>query len=276
MVGGFLLNNQLTDFSFEPSLNGLPVANAVEPRKAPRSSMSPMIVLNQDGSLELVIGSPGGSAIIGYVARATIGILDWGLGVQQAIDVGNATAREAPARIEAPRMPAGVLRADNAAGRCRKARWKPAAACDPRDACRLEGGADSRRAMGLWDACRWRSAPGGDRAVSAAPNFAIVTRLQQFDIRIQNAQPQNFIVRCRPITTHCRRDSDHLRRPCSETRGCTTNARRKPAPSTSKCCGLPRQSRRLEVETTQLRPVRSLHEYKALLSDCARASSVGP
>ncbi len=147
MVGGFLLNNQMTDFSFEPSLNGRPVANAVEPRKAPRSSMSPMIVLNPDGSLHLVIGSPGGSAIIGYVARATIGILDWGLGVQQAIDVGNATAREAPARIEAPRMPAGVLRELTTRGwivqeSALEASGLHAIRVTPQG---LEGGADPRR-----------------------------------------------------------------------------------------------------------------------------------
>lgn len=116
MVAGFVLNNQLTDFSFTPTLNGRPVANAVEPHKRPRSSMSPTIVTDRDGELELVIGSPGGSAIIGYVARATIGILDWNLPVQEAIDMGNATARTAPARIEAPRMPAGVTSALTARG----------------------------------------------------------------------------------------------------------------------------------------------------------------
>lgn len=116
MAGGFLLNNQMTDFAFEPTINGRPVANAAAPRKAPRSSMSPMIVLDREGELELVIGSPGGSAIIGYVARATIGMLDWNLGVQQAIDVGNATARSAPARIEAPRMPPGMVQALTARG----------------------------------------------------------------------------------------------------------------------------------------------------------------
>lgn len=116
MAAGFLLNNQLTDFAFEPTINGRRVANALEPRKAPRSSMSPMIVLDRDGELELVIGSPGGSAIIGYVARTTIGILDWNLTPQQAIDIGNVTAREAPARIEAPRMPAGMVQQLTARG----------------------------------------------------------------------------------------------------------------------------------------------------------------
>jgi|CXWL01.1.fsa_nt_gi gamma-glutamyltranspeptidase/glutathione hydrolase len=116
MVAGFMLNNQLTDFSFSPTLNGRPVANSVEPRKRPRSSMAPTIVTDRNGELVLVIGSPGGSAIIGYVARTTIGILDWNLPVQDAINLGNATARTAPARIEAPRMPAGVLPALTARG----------------------------------------------------------------------------------------------------------------------------------------------------------------
>src|SRR5690606_27529550 len=71
MAAGFLLNNQLTDFAFQPMLNGRPVANAAAPGKAPRSSMSPLIVTDRDGELVLVIGSPGGSSIIGYVARAT-------------------------------------------------------------------------------------------------------------------------------------------------------------------------------------------------------------
>jgi len=147
MAGGFLLNNQLTDFSFEPTLNGRPVANAVEPRKAPRSSMSPLIVVDQDGELELVIGSPGGSAIIGYVARATIGILDWNMGVQAAIDVGNATARTAPARIEAPRLPPGMVQQLTARGwavqeSALEASGLHAIRVTPNG---LEGGADPRR-----------------------------------------------------------------------------------------------------------------------------------
>ena len=147
MAAGFLLNNQLTDFAFEPSINGRPVANAVAPRKAPRSSMSPMIVLDRNGELELVIGSPGGSAIIGYVARTTIGILDWNLGVQQAIDVGNATARDAPARIEAPRMPPGMVQQLTARGwavqeSALEASGLHAIRVTPQG---LEGGADPRR-----------------------------------------------------------------------------------------------------------------------------------
>lgn len=108
MAAGFLLNNQLTDFSFTPSIDGRPVANAVEPRKAPRSSMSPMIITDRDGDLRLVIGSPGGSGIIAYVARATIGILDWGQTPEEAVSTGNIVARMAPARVESARLPANL------------------------------------------------------------------------------------------------------------------------------------------------------------------------
>jgi gamma-glutamyltranspeptidase/glutathione hydrolase len=109
MTNGFLLNNQLTDFSFTPTLNGRPVANAVAPSKRPRSSMVPTIVTRRNGELELVVGSPGGSAIIGYTARTTIGVLDWDLPVQEAINLSNATARTSPANVEAARLPAGVM-----------------------------------------------------------------------------------------------------------------------------------------------------------------------
>ncbi len=85
-VNGFLLNNELTDFSFRTQKNGVPIANRLEPGKRPRSSMAPTIVM-KDGKPELVIGSPGGSRIIGYVATAIIAHLDWGLNVQAAISL---------------------------------------------------------------------------------------------------------------------------------------------------------------------------------------------
>jgi gamma-glutamyltranspeptidase/glutathione hydrolase len=116
LVAGFFLNNQITDFASEPTLNGLPVANAAQAGKAPRSSMSPLIVTDRDGELVLVIGSPGGSSIIGYVARATIGILDWGLTPEAAITLSNATARTSPVVDESARMPAGVADALRARG----------------------------------------------------------------------------------------------------------------------------------------------------------------
>jgi gamma-glutamyltranspeptidase/glutathione hydrolase len=85
MTGGFLLNNQLTDFAFTPETDGKPVANRVEGGKRPRSSMAPTVVL-EDGAPRLLIGSPGGSRIIPYVAQALVGILDLGLDPQVAID----------------------------------------------------------------------------------------------------------------------------------------------------------------------------------------------
>ena len=82
--GGFLLNNELTDFSFRTHSDGVPIANRIEPGKRPRSSMAPTIVL-KDGKPTMVVGSPGGSRIIGYVAKTIIAHLDWGMDVQQAI-----------------------------------------------------------------------------------------------------------------------------------------------------------------------------------------------
>ncbi|MEM1315295.1 MAG: gamma-glutamyltransferase, partial [Pseudomonadota bacterium] len=84
MVGGFLLNNQLTDFSFSPEREGRPVVNRVEGGKRPRSSMAPTVVL-KDGAPVLLIGSPGGSRIIGYVAANIIRILDWGMHPAEAL-----------------------------------------------------------------------------------------------------------------------------------------------------------------------------------------------
>jgi gamma-glutamyltranspeptidase/glutathione hydrolase len=92
MVGGFLLNNELTDFSFRSHVEGVPIANRVEPGKRPRSSMAPTIVL-KDGKPVLAVGSPGGSRIIGYVAQAIIAHLDWGLDVQAAVSLPHAVNR---------------------------------------------------------------------------------------------------------------------------------------------------------------------------------------
>jgi gamma-glutamyltranspeptidase/glutathione hydrolase len=89
MAGGFILNNQLLDFSFRPQVNGKPVANRVQGGKRPRSSMAPLIVFEGHRHLRLLIGSPGGSKIIDYVALAMIAHLDWGLPIQQAVDHGN-------------------------------------------------------------------------------------------------------------------------------------------------------------------------------------------
>ncbi|MBY4892478.1 gamma-glutamyltransferase [Rhodobacteraceae bacterium N5(2021)] len=90
--GGFLLNNELTDFSFRTHADGVPIANRLEPGKRPRSSMSPTIVM-RDGEPILAIGSPGGSRIIGYVATAIIAHYDWGLDIQDAIALPHAVNR---------------------------------------------------------------------------------------------------------------------------------------------------------------------------------------
>ena len=84
--GGFLLNNELTDFSFRSHRDGVPIANRVEPGKRPRSSMAPTIVL-EEGEPVLIVGSPGGSRIIGYVAQAIIAYLDWEMNVQEAVSM---------------------------------------------------------------------------------------------------------------------------------------------------------------------------------------------
>jgi len=92
MVGGFLLNNQLTDFSFRSHESGVPIANRVEPGKRPRSSMSPTIVM-RDGAPVIVAGSPGGSRIIGYTAQAIVAMIDWGLDPQAAAGLPHAVNR---------------------------------------------------------------------------------------------------------------------------------------------------------------------------------------
>src|SRR3546814_17063650 len=84
MVRGFMLNNELTDFSFQPRVEGRAVANRVEPGKRPRSSMSPTLVLDRDGRFVMAVGSPGGSRINGYTAKAVIAAMDWQLSIQDA------------------------------------------------------------------------------------------------------------------------------------------------------------------------------------------------
>jgi len=93
MVDGFLLNNQLTDFSFSPKdKDGAPAANAVGPGKRPRSSMAPTLVLDRQGRFVAAVGSPGGLAIPSYVLKALVGVLDWNLSMQDAIDLPNLIA----------------------------------------------------------------------------------------------------------------------------------------------------------------------------------------
>ena len=95
MVRGFLLNNQLTDFDFTP---GGP--NEVGGGKRPRSSMAPTFVFDSQGAVKLIVGSPGGSQIINFVAKALVGVLDWQLEVQEAIDLPNFGSRNGPTQLE--------------------------------------------------------------------------------------------------------------------------------------------------------------------------------
>ena len=102
MVQGFLLNNQMTDFSFIPAENGQPVANRVEPGKRPRSAMAPTLVFDRkSGELLATVGSPGGSQIIEYVSKSLVAMLDWNLDPQAAISLPNFGSRNGATELEA-------------------------------------------------------------------------------------------------------------------------------------------------------------------------------
>jgi gamma-glutamyltranspeptidase/glutathione hydrolase len=151
-VGGFFLNNQLTDFSFRPVDEGRPVANAVAPGKRPRSSMAPVIVLDRGGRVVAALGSPGGSAILAYNAKTIVGLIDWKLPLQQAIELPNVIARGKDYFGEAAKFPPEVLAALAARG----VEIKPGRGEESglhgvvlRGDGALEGGADPRR-EGVW------------------------------------------------------------------------------------------------------------------------------
>lgn len=117
MVDGFLLNNQLTDFSFVPADADGPVANRVQGGKRPRSSMAPTLVFERGSRrLVLAVGSPGGSAIINYVAKTLVATLDWDLSVQQAISLPNFGSRNGPTELERGRAAPGLIEALTARG----------------------------------------------------------------------------------------------------------------------------------------------------------------
>ena len=113
MVKGFLLNNQLTDFSFAPrNAQGKDIANRVQANKRPRSSMSPTLVFDKaSGQLLMALGSPGGAVIIHYTAKVLYGVLHWGLTPQQAIDLPNFGTVGGPSVLEAERFAPEVLQA---------------------------------------------------------------------------------------------------------------------------------------------------------------------
>jgi gamma-glutamyltranspeptidase/glutathione hydrolase len=100
ITNGFVLNNQLTDFSFEPMRDGKPVANAPGGGKRPRSSMSPTLVFDGNGDLHVLIGSPGGGAIIEFVAKTLVGVLDWDMDMQSAIALPNIVAMRGVLTLE--------------------------------------------------------------------------------------------------------------------------------------------------------------------------------
>jgi gamma-glutamyltranspeptidase/glutathione hydrolase len=116
--GGFLLNNELTDFSFVPSdAQGRPIANRVEPGKRPRSSMSPTLVFDKaTGQLVMSGGSPGGALIIHYTAKLLTGTLHWGLNAQQAVSLPNFGSLNGPTLLEAKRFPPSTADALKARG----------------------------------------------------------------------------------------------------------------------------------------------------------------
>ncbi|MEX1062085.1 MAG: gamma-glutamyltransferase, partial [Balneolaceae bacterium] len=118
LTGGFILNNELTDFSLTPvDDNGNLIANRVEPGKRPRSSMSPTLIFEKDtGNLVASVGSPGGAAIIHYTAKAIVGMLNWNLNAQEAINLPNFVNYNGPTILESDRFPAEIIEALEALG----------------------------------------------------------------------------------------------------------------------------------------------------------------
>ena len=147
-VGGFVLNNQLTDFSYVPTDEHGPVANAVQGGKRPRSSMAPIIILDRAGHFVAALGSPGGSSILAYNAKTVVGVLAWKLSMQAAIELPNLIARGNNFEGEVSRFPPDVVAGlkergiDLGAGRSENSGLHGIIRMPDGS---LEGGADSRR-----------------------------------------------------------------------------------------------------------------------------------
>jgi gamma-glutamyltranspeptidase/glutathione hydrolase len=117
MVDGFVLNNQLTDFSFTPNdQDGAPAANAVAAGKRPRSSMAPVIILDKNHRLVAAFGSPGGNAIPAYNLKALVGYVDWNLPLQEAFNLPNLIARGPVTTAENAKFAPGIVPALEARG----------------------------------------------------------------------------------------------------------------------------------------------------------------
>ena len=99
-AAGFLLNNEMTDFAREVPADGSRPANAISPGRRPRSSMSPSMIFDADGNLLMVTGSPGGNSIPAYVSKTILGVFDWGLSAQEAVNHPNIVARGETVRVE--------------------------------------------------------------------------------------------------------------------------------------------------------------------------------
>jgi gamma-glutamyltranspeptidase/glutathione hydrolase len=152
LVRGFLLNNQLTDFSFLPERDGVALANRVQPGKRPRSSMAPTIVLDaRSGAPVLAVGSPGGASIISYVARTLVAVLDDRVALATAVAMPNFGARNGPTELEAGRAAPPLAQALAARGHV--VEWREmtsglhaiALRCRAPQHCMLEGAVDPRR-----------------------------------------------------------------------------------------------------------------------------------
>jgi gamma-glutamyltranspeptidase/glutathione hydrolase len=146
MVHGFMLNDQLTDFSAIAQRDGHTVANRPGPRKRPLSSMSPTIVTDANGRLVLTLGSPGGASIIGYVTKTLVAVLDWDLPMQEAIALPNHTNRNGVTELEEGTALEDIRGALEALGHTVRLRERNSGLQGIRVRPRgLDGGADPRR-----------------------------------------------------------------------------------------------------------------------------------